>query len=187
MAVVNLALRGTQWLFWVILLALSAYRMSLPIQTYRIYPFPKRKDPHTPMNNFLLTPGGSPHWTLINVIPRSTVVWAESTFVNSYEDDWGYYYYSSGIYVPQYAYMLFAAIWTFLVLIPLTLYTIGKAPSVLGHPIFAFVLEVLTTVFWFSAFIAVAAFTAASYFYGDRGVTVFGVSVAASVFGALEW
>lgn len=93
--------------------------------------------------------------------------------------------------------MVFVSVWTLLILIYLAL-----APrffSAFAHPMAMLALDVLTMLFWFAGFIALAVF----YHEGERAYFPDGYGVeykacgflggycgeieAAAVFGALEW
>lgn len=89
-------------------------------------------------------------------------------------------------------YTLFAAIWTFLALIPLTLTTFNIGPPsgpspLLSQPVIALVLEALTLIFWFASFIAVAVYVDNTYWVGPEGANIVNCERAVAVFGAFEW
>ncbi|KAI9658139.1 MAG: hypothetical protein M1831_003984 [Alyxoria varia] len=118
-----LPLRGVQWVFWIILLGLSAY--------------------------------------LVHV-----------------DSGWGAYT------ADEYSYLLFTAIWTLLVLVPLTLVALNfKIPIPFAEWV-VLGLEALTMIFWFAAFIAIAVYTDHTWWWSSN---VDSVEKAAAAFGAFEW
>ena len=97
-------------------------------------------------------------------------------------NDWSGWYY--GTWAPGEAnYMLFCAVWTIVALVYLGL-TPGRFPTV-AHKFGILTVEILTMIFWFAAWIALAALL------GDAGCDqAWGVcraATAATIFAAFEW
>ena len=103
---------------------------------------------------------------------------------------------SYGVTPSQDSFLLFAAVWTLLVLAYL-----GLAPTLMpkvAHPFAIFGIDTLTMLFWFAGFIALAVFhhdledtvTYVGYF-ANAGCSYYenlcAVIEAAVVFGAFEW
>lgn len=92
-------------------------------------------------------------------------------------------YLCSGVYsFGEASFNVFTSVWTLLVLGYLILVSVKPA---FGHKWALVALDALTMVFWFAAFIAIAAVQGSIYYYyGSRARSV---SIALAIFGAFEW
>lgn len=94
---------------------------------------------------------------------------------------WSDYWHTSS--PSEFRFLIFCSVWSFLALIYLIVVPWRFSETKLHHAFVILGVEMVTMIFWFAGFIAVAVFI------HDRGCfgTVCSAAKAAAVFGAFEW
>lgn len=94
--------------------------------------------------------------------------------------------YGPGYSISEFGFAIFVSIWTLLLLLYLVPASLGKfLPDVLTNPVIVLAVDALTMLFWFAAWVAVAAWR--GRYDGLLFGTPAGVAAAFAAFGAFEW